>query len=189
MTSAAAAAGATLEQRDGWKIAVRFAAPELETGALNEGVAWADFSHLRKSELGGQANANLGVATFTHDAWRCPVTADRTLVIGGEPIADALDVTALFGALVVAGPLARETIARFCALDLRPRIAPPGSFLPGSIARSAGFILVEATDRFLVLFGAAYGQYLWEVVSDAGGRLGGRAVGVDTIAEMSTPHA
>ncbi len=35
-----------------------------------------------------------------------------------------LDVTATFGALAIAGPLARETFARFCALDLRPQRDP-----------------------------------------------------------------
>ena len=39
----------------------------------------------------------------------------------------------------------------------------------------------EAADQFLVLTGAAVAQYLWEVVADAGTRLGGRPVGADAV--------
>ncbi len=80
---------------------------------------------------------------------------------------DAVDVTTCFAALTIFGPLAREVIARFCALDLRPQVAPPGSFRPGSVARQPGMILVQDTDRFLLLFGWAVGEYMWTVVDDA----------------------
>jgi sarcosine oxidase gamma subunit len=93
----------------------------------------------------------------------------------------AVDVTTAFGALVIAGPLARETFARFCALDLRPRVCPPGAWRPGSVARTPGGVLCLAEDRFLMLFGAAYGQYMWTVVADAAQRLGGGPVGADVL--------
>jgi sarcosine oxidase gamma subunit len=35
-----------------------------------------------------------------------------------------LDVTSVYGALAIVGPQARETFARFCALDLRPTVTP-----------------------------------------------------------------
>jgi glycine cleavage system aminomethyltransferase T len=160
--AATAAAGATFEERDGWQVAVSFGDPDAEAAAVRDSVGWADLSHLPKTEVreGGLS-----------------ITPERGLVLG-EP-ADGLDITTQLGAIRVAGPLARETIARFCALDLRPRVAPPGRLLPGSVARSAGYVLVEEPDRFLLLFGAAYGEYVWDVVSDAGKRLGGRPVGVD----------
>jgi hypothetical protein len=39
--------------------------------------------------------------------------------------------------------------------------------------------------RFLVLFGAAYGAYFWEVVDDAARHLGGRPVGVDALPDIA----
>jgi glycine cleavage system aminomethyltransferase T len=89
----------------------------------------------------------------------------------------AVDVRTQYAALLVAGPRARETIARFCALDLRH--ARPGDRMPGSIARTPGVLLVEGLDRYLLLFGAALSEYAWTVVSDAGRSLGGQPAGWD----------
>jgi glycine cleavage system aminomethyltransferase T len=166
------AAGATFEVRDGWRVATRFPA---ESDAL---VGWTDLSHIPKHEVDGDAGSPLGTARRDGEAWWCPLAPRRTLVLGAR-VPGGLDVTTQYGALLIAGPAARETIARFCALDLRPRVAPPGAFRPGSVARTPGAVLVEAPDRFLVLFGAAVAHYLWTVVSDAGRQLGGRPVGID----------
>jgi glycine cleavage system aminomethyltransferase T len=163
MEGKARAAGARFEIRDGWHVAVDYADPPRATG-------WADVSHLRKLELqGDEVPGELGEAKREGDAWICQLTPTRALLLGGDHAAppDAVDVTTCFAALEIFGPQAREVIARFCALDLRPQVAPPGSFRPGSIARQPGMILVEDTDRFLLLFGWAVGEYMWTVVDDA----------------------
>jgi glycine cleavage system aminomethyltransferase T len=178
MERLAAAAGAEFEVRDGWNVAVRYPAG---VGP----VAWADVSHLRKFELQGDAvGSDFGRATRDGERWWCPLTPTRSLVIGGvDAPAGALEVTCNYAALTILGPQARETIARFCALDLRPNHAPPGSFRPGSIARQPGMVVVEAPDRFLLLFGWAVGEYMWAVVADAARSLGGSPVGMDALRE------
>jgi glycine cleavage system aminomethyltransferase T len=173
MEGKAKAAGARFEVRDGWNVAVEYASPPRETG-------WADVSHLRKLELqGDDVPGELGEAKREGDAWICQLTPTRALLLGGDhaPPAAAVDVTTCFAALMIFGPQAREVIARFCALDLRPQVAPPGSFRPGSIARQPGMILVQNTDRFLLLFGWAVGEYMWTVVDDAARSLDGGPVG------------
>jgi glycine cleavage system aminomethyltransferase T len=199
LASGTAAAGATFEARDGWEVAVRCADPGVEALARRQAVAWADVSHLPKYELQGPAAAldaldplpaaGDGLAVRDGDgAWWCRATPTRALVLGRAAAPDAgssvslLDVTSQLGALRVAGPLGRELFARFCALDLRPQATPPGAFRPGSVARTPGYVLCEAPDRWLMLFGSAYGAYVWELVSDAGMHLGGRPVGVDALA-------
>src|ERR1700749_591498 len=162
-------AGARFEIRDGWNVAVDYAEPPRATG-------WADVSHVRKLELQGEdVPGELGEAKREGDAWICQLTPTRALLLGGGHAAppEAVDVTTCFAALTIFGPQAREVIARFCALDLRPQVAPPGSFRPGSIARQPGMLLVEAPDQFLLLFGWAVGEYVWTVVEDAGRHLGG----------------
>ncbi len=46
-------------------------------------------------------------------------------------------------------------------------------------------VLREASDRYLLLFGAAYAGYMWGVVADAVEQLGGRPAGVDALAEAA----
>jgi hypothetical protein len=172
MERQARAAGARFEVRDGWNVAVSF------PGESFEAVGFSDVSHIRKYELhGDQPGLELGRATVDGAQTWLPMTPTRALVLGGDPPEGAVDVTTGFGALRIAGPLARETFARFTAIDLRPQVTAPGDWRPGSVARTPGGILCEDDDRFLMLFGAALGQYMWTVVADAAGHLGGGPAG------------
>jgi glycine cleavage system aminomethyltransferase T len=178
MERKARAAGARFEVRDGWNVAVEYPAG---ARAL-EHVAWADVSHLRKWEVGGvRVDGGLVTARREGDAWWCGVTEERALVLGGSPPDRALELTCNYAALTILGPHARETIARFCALDLRSHVAPPHSFRPGSIARQPGMILVEGPDRFLLLFGWAVGEYMWSVVEDAARPRGGGPIALEAV--------
>ena len=178
MERQARAAGARFELRDGWSVATGYAG---EARALGT-VAFADCSHLRKYELQGELPPlELGRATADGDATWLPMTATRALILGGDPPDGALDVTTAYAALRLAGPLARETFARFTAIDLRPQVTQPGDWRPGSVARTPGGILCEAEERYLMLFGAALGQYVWTVVEDAARHLGGGPVGYDAL--------
>jgi glycine cleavage system aminomethyltransferase T len=178
MERQARAAGARFEVRDGWNVAV---AHDGEEAAL-EAVGFCDCSHLRKYEVLGDLPAlELGRATVDGDSTWLPMSRSRALVLGGDSPPRALEVTTGFAALRLAGPLAREAFARFSAIDLRPRVTRPGDWRPGSVARTPGGILCEAEDRYLMLFGSAYGQYVWTVVEDAARRLGGGPVGVDAL--------
>ena len=178
MERQARAAGATFEVRDGWSVATSYRG---EAAALGT-VAFADASHLRKYEKHGDLpSLELGRATANGDNLWLPMTRTRALVLGGEAPAGALDVTTAFGALHIAGPLAREAFARFTAIDLRPRVTGPGDWRPGSVARTPGGILCEGEDRYLMLFGSALGQYIWTVVEDVVRHLGGGPVGEDAL--------
>ena len=176
MEGKAKAAGARFEVQGGWNVAVEYPGEE----RARQTVGFTDFSHLRKLERqGDEVPGELGEAKREGDAWICQLTPTRALLLGGMHAAppEAVDVTTCFAALTIFGPQAREVIARFCALDLRPQVAPPGSFRPGSIARQPGMIIVQDTDRFLLLFGWAVGEYMWSVVDDAARSLDGGPVG------------
>jgi len=134
--------------------------------------------------------------------WWCPVTPGRVLVLSdpavGVSVRDAvtraaadaqgtvsvLDVTCGLAALSLIGPQARELLARFCAIDVRPALAPPCAFRPGSVARTPGYVLVERDGRLLVLVGWALGEYLWQVVADAAAQLGGGPVGAEALTHL-----
>ena len=201
MERQARAAGASFEQRDGWSVAVRFDGLAAERERARSAAGFADLSHLGKVELQGApaAEFELGRATLTEGAWWCPYSRRRVLALCepgdlpalrerlGQIAADqhgltsVVDVTTAFAALALEGPLAREVFARFTALDLRDRVTPVHAFRPGSVARTPGAVLRQSEERWLMLFGAALGQYMWTVVADAAEKLGGGPVGVDAL--------
>lgn len=218
MEGAARAAGAAFEIRDGWNVAVDFpAAPPAAS------VTWTDTAHLGKLELqaspadlasivarcAGGAELTFGHATRSGDAWWCPLTDQRALVIcppaataalretleeaaaGVAGLASVTEVTTVYAALTIAGPRAREVFARFCSLDLREASTPVAGLRPGSVARGPGIVIRESGDRFLMLFGWALGEYVWEVVADAAEHLGGAPAGLQALAPLEEvlPHA
>lgn len=207
LLDAALESGAHSEVVDGWEVVASFGDPGRETAACAESVGFADRSKLLKLELQWQRESpgfRGGAAARLGDGWRCPVRPDRELILGEGPVGPELqaeldsaaahvcDLTASLGAISIAGPMARETIARFCAIDVRPGALPVSGFRPGSVARTPGFLLREGEDSFLLLFGAAYGTYVWETVADAATRLGGRPVGPAALPQLvaeGEPHA
>ena len=185
MESLALDAGARIELRDGWNVAVSYPA-----ASFGESVSWCDTSHLPKLQLQGSVDPSLpfGTAVRRDGAWWCRLTEGRALVVGARPDVpedlEVVDVTSVFASLTIAGPLARECFARFCALDLRPSVTPVGALRPGSIARQPGTLIHESEDRYLILFGWATAEYVWSVVADAASSLGGGPVGVDQLQEL-----
>ncbi len=157
------------------------------------------------SAVTGDASVELGSATQAAGAWWLPLTASRTLVVCAASDAvehqrrlvasaaeqpnhvSVADVSSVFAAMTLVGPLAREVFARFCAVDLRPAVTPVRALRPGSIARQPGLIVREDENRFLFLFGWAVGEYMWTVVEDAARHLGGGPVGVDALAAITQP--
>jgi hypothetical protein len=182
----AARSGARMVVRDGFELAAELAGTERERVWLAETVGVRDASHLRIAELRGGPpvlgpdDAGPGMATHRDGGWWCPLHPGRLLVVGlGGRLPGALDVTSSLAGLRIEGPLARETIARFCALDLRDRVTPVGGLRPGSIARTPGILIREAAEVFLLLLGWSYSEYLWGVAIDAARSLGGGGVGAD----------
>jgi heterotetrameric sarcosine oxidase gamma subunit len=142
------------------------------------------------------------LAARSEGTWWCPVTPARVLVLGlpscGQLLRDAVaqavadapgmtsvtDLTCGLASLCLLGPSARELLARFCAIDVRSAVTPVSGFRPGSVARTPGYVLVEADERLLLLVGWALGEYLWEVVADGAAALAGGPVGVEALAQV-----
>jgi heterotetrameric sarcosine oxidase gamma subunit len=215
MEPGAAASGATFEDRDAWKVAVAFPGENLSIvgfadvshlGKIELQAGAADLAAMVATATGG-ASLELGTATRVRGAWWCPYSPTRAVVLcpaadtaalrdhlaasaaDANGLKSVVDITAAQGAMTILGPLAREVFARFTAIDLRPQVTPVHGWRPGSVARTGGAILSEAPDRYLMLFGAAFGQYMWTTVADAAEHLGGGPVGVDALPPLEAPAA
>ncbi|HEX2435927.1 MAG TPA: hypothetical protein VHI76_04665 [Solirubrobacterales bacterium] len=205
-------AGGRIDVRDGWEVAVEFGSSEREREACAAGVGIGDVSWLGKLELqgepadvaavaaaGGAKEIELGRASRGGDAWWCPFSGRRVLAVCEPSRAPGLrnelvaaergamtvtDMTCALAALALVGPLARDVFARLTAIDLRPDHTPEASFRPGSVARIPGMVLRERGDRYVLMFGSAYAQYMWTQVTDAAEPLGGVIVGADALAAV-----
>jgi glycine cleavage system aminomethyltransferase T len=169
-------AGARIEERDGWAVAVY---PERESPV------WvADVSMIGKVELRGPADGlhgwtgglEPGSARLDGAVRTLRLTPTRALALG-DPHAGAngngaLDLTCAWAAVRIGGPQVRELFARLSALDVRPKSFPPDRVMLGSVARCPGVVVSEGDDRLLLMVGWEYGAYLWETVLDAGAPLG-----------------
>jgi glycine cleavage system aminomethyltransferase T len=173
----ALAAGATFETSDGWEVATGYGAD----ADYSQTVSFADRSHVVKLELLGTPPVQLqmGTAVNQDGTWWCPITPERTLVLGSRVATDdaqAVDLTSNLAAMALIGPLANELLARFCAIDVRANQMPVAAFRPGSVARTPGYVLRTGEQELLILVGWALGAYLWDVVADAAEHLGGGPV-------------
>jgi glycine cleavage system aminomethyltransferase T len=155
------------------------------------------------AQLAGGQSVHPGQAVTHGGTWWCPLTPSRVLALStaestprtrlalgaaaaaSDASVSVIELTSALGSNLVVGPLARETFARLTALDLRASRLGAGGFAPGSVARTPGMVLREGGDRFIHLFGAGYAEYIWTVVLDAAESLGGRAVGIEALSELT----
>lgn len=206
-------AGANVDVRQGWQVATDYGSLERELQACRATAGFGDSSWLGKIELQGPADSLtavaaaaggegivLGRATHAADAWWCPYS-DRRVIVVCEPertpaLRESLesaaadkpvsvtDLTCALAAVTLVGPLATEVLARQTAIDLRPTTTPECSFRPGSVARIPASVIRERGDRYVLMFGSAYAQYMWAQLTDAAEPLGAYMVGSDALARV-----
>jgi heterotetrameric sarcosine oxidase gamma subunit len=180
------AAGAELEDRDGWRIA---AYPP--NGSAS---AWlADLSHVGKIDVrgtGGQIDtltggSAIGQASHVDGVWTLRLSPTHAVVIcpfrrvaelreriqSGERALTVVDMTCGWAAMMIGGEHVREVFMRSSSLDVRPHRFPPNACMAGSVMRCAS-ILLNDDGRFWVLCGWEFGEYLWDSLLDAGVTLG-----------------
>jgi sarcosine oxidase gamma subunit family protein len=171
------AAGAALEARDGWRIAIyeprdglaAWAADLSHTGKLDVRGSAGQIDELTGSLDLGRANSTDGVWTLrlspTHAVVLCPF--DRVAELSERIGAGVVDMTCGWAAVMLGGAAAREVFMRSSSLDVREDRFPPGSCMAGSVMRCPSIVLNDA-GRLWVLCGWEFGEYMWEALLDAG---------------------
>ena len=89
---------------------------------------------------------------------------------------NALDQSAAFSVLRVAGEAVRDVLASGAALDFRESGFPPGGCRPTRFAEVAAAIVRTGTDEFELYVDRGYGRYLRDWLEDTA-RIAERAVG------------
>jgi glycine cleavage system aminomethyltransferase T len=176
-----AAAGATVEERDGWRIGVY---PEDE-----EHDPWiADVSHLGKLDLRGstaeldELTGGLGSGGARQDGevWTLRLSPTHGYVLCPFPRlaplresigAPAIDVTCGLAGVAVGGSRWRHVMQRSSGLDVRESRFPPNRCMAGSVMRVPTLVLHDG-EGISMFVGWEYGEYFWDAVLDAGATLG-----------------
>lgn len=166
-------AGATFEERDGWLVPVSL--PGEQEHLAHVGVA--DLSHLAKLEVrpAGEPVEGEGVVWYRISPKRALVLCAPALASSlRERLADrlVLDVTGALAIIAIAGPEADTVLRRITHLHTFPS--------GGEVAHVNAHVLRRGSGYWLV-FAQELGHYLWEVVVDRAGALGGGPVGVDAL--------
>jgi hypothetical protein len=184
------AAGAALEDVDGWRLA---AYPRNGEAAA----ALTDLSHLGKLDLrapadeldtltgglgAGAAREDDGVWTLrltpTHGYVLCPFPRVNALRdrIGGA----ALDVTCAYAGVGLAGDRRLDVFNRSSGLDVRESRFGAGRCMAGSVMRVPTLVLNRGGD-LVMLVAWEYGEYFWDAILDAGKTIGIARTSVVTV--------
>lgn len=175
------AAGARIEERDGWRLA-----EYPPNGGLD---AWAaDVSHVGKLDVRGTrerideltGSLAIGQAVHADAVWTARLSPTHAVVLSPfgrvaelrERIGDGVvDMTCGWAGVLLGGARVRDVFMRSSALDVRPEKFPPGACVAGSVMRCPSIVLND-DGRFWVLCGWEFGQYMWESLLDAGEPVG-----------------
>jgi glycine cleavage system aminomethyltransferase T len=174
------AAGATLEERDGWRVAAYEPA---------DAPAWAcDLSHLGKLDVRGTndeldiltGGLSLGAARGDDDVWTLRLTPthayvlcpfNRVASLRGRIGAGAIDVTCGLAAVALGGERRRDVFNRSSGLDVRESRFGPHRCMAGSVMRVPTLVLNRGSD-LVMLVAWEMGEYFWDAILDAGETIG-----------------
>jgi glycine cleavage system aminomethyltransferase T len=195
------AAGATIEERDGWRIGVypedgehdpwiadvshlgkldlRGSAAELDelTGGLGTGLASrdGDVSTLRLTPTHGYVLCPFpqvgGLRSSIAEAARLNSTQPPNAVKSADLTLAAVDVTCGLAGLAVGGSRWRHVMNRSSGLDVRESRFPANRCMAGSVMRVPTLVLHDG-EGISMFVGWEYGEYFWDAILDAGATLG-----------------
>ncbi len=78
-----------------------------------------------------------------------------------------VDVSAQRTVIELAGPAARELLAKGCSIDLHPRVFGPGQCAQTTLARAPVILLPRAENAYWVFVRASFAEYCAEFLLDA----------------------
>lgn len=183
--------GARTSNRFGWRVAEEFASSDSEVVTLRESVGLADWSWLPKFDLRGgslRAPPRLGHGATSwclgrgHYLVTCMPKDSEALTASLEerrtgsrgeapPKFYVTDVTAVYAALLLAGPRSVDVLNKLVDMGVPDRTPPQSGCVQIGIAHVRVILFrwdVGSNQGYLILVHREYAEWLWNVVSHAG---------------------
>jgi glycine cleavage system aminomethyltransferase T len=161
-------AGAQFEERDGWLVAVRVPGEERRRLAIR------DVTHVLSRHDLGTVPGTVPVTGRDGDERPAGAAPGPTDVRAGHALGTVpgtVPPPAGLAALDIEGPGATTLLRRLTEFDLEALPAV------GALAHIRVWVFSRGEESYRLVFDQEYGHYLWEVVVDAAGPLGGGPVG------------
>lgn len=142
------------------------------TGAIERAL---ECSLPRKPNTFQWASAGLKVLWLGPDEWLVvtpeggeEMVAAALRRAAGDGFAGVVELGSGQTVIEIAGPRAREVIAKGCPLDLHPRVFGPGSCAQSRLARALVTIAqVDDTPTFELIVRRSFADYVWRWLTDA----------------------
>ena len=103
----------------------------------------------------------------------------------GDGCAHMVDITSALGGVRIVGPLAPSLLSAVTELDVSPPALPDMSCAQSKVADIHGTVLrrdMGDLTGFELYFGREFGEYIWEVLMEAGAVYGVTPFGTETLA-------
>ena len=137
-------------------------------GAFNYPGYWWDHTDLTAA-VQAHPNADPASVEAVHQA-----IADWDFALGQEfgGLITLTDVSDAYAIVRLAGPAARDVLAKGCSLDIHDSVFPPGKVARSLLAQAEAILHRTAAETFDIYVPRSYADYLWRWLEDAGREYG-----------------
>jgi glycine cleavage system aminomethyltransferase T len=184
--------GAVLTMHQGWQTPARFGEAREEAARVTQSVGLADVSWITKFDLKGNGVETLpalgeGVSSWKLGPCHLLVTCDPATRPSFPSDVIATDVTSVFAQFLLAGPCAREILAKLSSLNVSEHALPDGGCAQTSFAHTHAIVLRQnlgALAALHLLVARDYGEFVWEAVLHAGHEFHLAPFGLEALREL-----
>jgi glycine cleavage system aminomethyltransferase T len=184
--------GAVMTTHHGWQTPARFAQASQEAAAVSDTAGLADLSWMSKFDLKGSGVETLPALGEDVRSWKLGpahllVTCDPAVSPSFPGSLLITDVTSVLAQFLLAGPSARQILAKLSSLNVSERALADGGCAQTSLAHAHATVLrqdLRSVPAFYLLVARDYGEFVWEAVLHAGHEFHLAPFGLEALREL-----